>query len=118
MNFLIAEDSTPMRRMLRSLVATSSDEVYECADGAEALAAYIKLQFDWVLMDIKMPKMDGIAATRAIHAVDPQAQIIVVTNYDDPQLRVEAEEAGAAAYILKDDLSRLRVVINKEQRAF
>lgn len=117
MNILIAEDSFPVRRMIRSLVSKPSDRIYECADGAEALAIYIKHQPDWVLMDIKMPKMDGITATRAIHAVNPQAKIIVVTSYDDPGLRAEAEEAGAAAYVVKDDLSGLRAVINERTDA-
>ncbi len=117
MNFLIAEDNVPVRRMIRSLVAQSNDEVYECGDGSEAVAAYLKLQPDWVLMDIEMPIMDGIAAVRAIHAIDPQAKIIVITGYEDSQMRLEAKEAGATAYILKDDLTRLRLVIS-EQRTF
>lgn len=112
MTILIAEDNLPVRRMIRSLVEKPCDDIYECADGVEALAIYIRHQPDWVLMDIKMPKMDGIAAARAIHAVNPQANIIVVTSYDDPGLRAEAEDAGAAEYVVKDDLSQLRSFIN------
>lgn len=115
MNFLIAEDSVPVRKMIRRLVANTSDTVYECADGAEAFSVYLKHKFDWVLMDIQMPKMDGIAATRKIRAADPQAKIIVVTTYDDPVLRTEAEEAGASAFVVKDDLSRIRFVINERK---
>ena len=111
MNILIAEDSSPMRRMIRRVVAKANDEVYECADGTEAVAVYIRFQPDWVLMDIEMPKMDGIAATRAIYAFNQAAKIIVVTNYDDPQLREEARAAGATAFVVKDDLSRLRRLI-------
>jgi DNA-binding NarL/FixJ family response regulator len=112
MNFLIAEDSVPVRRMIRRVATNAGDCVYECADGAEAVAAYLKHKFDWVLIDIKMPEMDGIAATRKICDADPQAKIIVVTTYDDPVLRMEAEDAGASAFIVKDDLSRIRLVIN------
>ena len=112
MNFLIADDSIPVRKMIRRVATNTGDTVYECADGAEACSAYLTHKFDWVLMDIKMPKMDGIAATRKIYAADPQAKIIVVTTYDDPGLRREAEEAGASAFVVKDDLSRIRFVIN------
>ena len=112
MNFLIAEDSIPVRRMIRRLATNTSATVYECGDGAEAFSAYLKHEIDWVLMDIKMPVMDGIAATRKIRAADPQAKIIVVTTYDDQILRAEAEEAGASAFVVKDDLSRIRFVIN------
>lgn len=115
MNFLIAEDSVPVRRMIRRVATNTDDCVYECADGAEALSAYLKHKFDWVLMDIKMPKMDGIAATRKICAADPQAKIIVVTTYDDPVLWAEAKEAGASAFVVKDDLSRICAVIKAQQ---
>lgn len=117
MTILIADDKPPIRRIIRSLVARKSDEIYECADGAEALAAYVKYRPDWVLMDIEMRNMDGIAATLAIRAVNPQARIIIVTSYDDPALRAATEEAGAAAYVVKDDLSRLRAVISERSNA-
>ena len=113
MTILIADDNPPVRRIIRSLVAQKSDAIYECADGVEALAAYVKYRPDWVLIDIEMPNMDGIAATQAIRAVNSQARIIVVTSYDDPALRAATEEAGAVAYVVKDDLSRLRAVITE-----
>ena len=116
MTLLIAEDNTPVRRMIRRVVAQKNDQVYECADGAEAFAAYVRYKPDWVLMDIEMPVMDGIQATRKIIAADPQAKIIVVTTYDDPVLRTEAEEAGASAFVVKDDLSRICSIINEQRR--
>jgi two-component system NarL family response regulator len=113
MTILIADDNPPIRRIIRSLVAQESDKIYECSDGVEALAAYVKYRPDWVLMDIEMRNMDGIKATQAIRAVNPQARIIVVTSYDDPALRAATEEAGAIAYVVKDDLSQLRAAINE-----
>lgn len=115
MNFLIADDSIPVRKMIRRLATKTGDTVYECADGIEAISVYLKQKVDWVLMDIEMPEMDGIQATRKICAADPLAKIIVVTTYDDPVLRTEAEEAGASAFIVKDDLSRIRSVINEQR---
>ncbi len=113
MTILIADDNPPVRRIIRSLVAREGVKIYECSDGVEAVAAYVEYFPDWVLMDIEMRNMDGIAATQAIRALNPQARIIVVTSYDDPELRAATEEAGAAAYVVKDDLSRLRAVINE-----
>ena len=115
MNILIADDSFPVRRMIRRLVAHRSDRIFECADGAAAVAAFVEHHPDWVLMDLKMPQMDGIEATRQICAVDRTAKIIVVTGYDDPQLRVEARAAGAFAFLVKDDLTRLRAVMSESQ---
>lgn len=112
MNFLIAEDNTPVRRMIRRIIVKQNDYVYECADGAEACFIYLRRKFDWVLIDVKMPEMDGIAATRKICAADPLAKVIVVTTYDDPVLRTKAEEAGASVFVVKDDLSRIRSIIN------
>ena len=111
MNILIVEDSRAVRRMIRSVVQSFSKEIFECADGAEALAAYQKYNPDWVLMDVEMENIDGITATQAIHDTDPQAQICIVTNYDDTDLREEAARAGATAYLVKDDLHLLRSII-------
>ena len=105
---LIVEDNAKMRRMLKSLVADLASAVYECSDGAEALAAYAVHRPDWVLMDIAMKGLDGISATRAIKAAWPEARIIIVTSYDEAELRAAAQEAGACGYVLKENLLELR----------
>lgn len=113
MNILIVDDSAQMRRALRSLVGDLADAVYECADGAEALAAYAAHRPAWVLMDIAMPKVDGLTATREIIAAFPDAQIVMVTNYDNADLRAQARAAGACAYVVKEDLLELRQVLTR-----
>ena len=113
MKILIADDSLPIRRMIRRMVARTCDEVYECGDGLSALTAYQQHRPDWTLMDLKMPQMDGLAATRRICALHPSARVIVVTNYDDELLREEARTAGAFAYFVKEDLSKLSVVLRQ-----
>jgi CheY-like chemotaxis protein len=104
MKLLIVEDNSGVRRLIRSMVASVADEIRECADGAEALALYAAERPDFVLMDIQMKTMDGITATRRITAVDPSARVIMVTDYDQPDLREAARQAGACGYVVKNDL--------------
>jgi YesN/AraC family two-component response regulator len=68
---------------------------------------------DWVLMDVKMPKLDGIAATRQIMEAFPRAQIVIVSQYDDFEMREGARGAGAVDYVLKDDLLAICGIIGR-----
>ncbi|MGH9834115.1 MAG: response regulator [Blastocatellia bacterium] len=104
MKILIVEDNPQMRQLIRSVVARISPEVYECGDGAEALAAYTTHRPDWVLMDIDLPQLNGLEAARQITSAFPDARILMVTNYDDARLRAAATAAGARGYVLKDNL--------------
>ena len=103
--------------MIGSLVASVADEIRECADGAEALALYTAERPDVVVMDIEMKTMDGITATQRIVAADPRARVIIVTDYDQPDLREAAEQAGARGYVVKDNLLEL-VERLKDEAAF
>jgi DNA-binding NarL/FixJ family response regulator len=76
--------------------------VAEAANGEEAIEAYVRLHPDLVLMDLRMPVMDGLTATRAILADDPNARIIVLTTYDGDEDIHRALAAGARGYLLKD----------------
>ena len=112
MNILIVDDSPRMRRTIRSLLAGLIHEVFECEDGSEVLAAYQAHRPDWVLMDIGLKEVDGIVATRALKAAFPEAKVVMVTDYDDARLREAAHHAGACAYVLKEDLFKVREIIN------
>jgi CheY-like chemotaxis protein len=107
MKLLIVEDNSGVRHLIRSVVASLADEVYECADGGEALALYATEHPDFVLMDIEMKAVDGITATRHIKKVDPSARIIMVSEYDQPDLREAAQQAGACGYVVKENLLEL-----------
>lgn len=113
MKFLLIEDDARVRRMIRSIVADSNDTVYECSDGAQAQASYAAYLPDWVLMDLMMPEVDGIAATRRITSSHPTAKIIIVTSHESQVMRRSAREAGAFAYILKENLLDLRGLIER-----
>jgi len=111
MTILIVEDNPSVRRLLRYAVREIASEVWECGDGADALAAYRAHRPDAVLMDIRMPRTDGLEATREIRRFDPSARVVIVTDYDDEALREAARVAGACAYALKQNLTDLARVI-------
>ena len=111
MNILIVENSPRMRRTIRSVLAGLGHEVFECEDGNQALAAYRTHRPDWVLMDIGLKEVDGIVATGILKAAFPEAKVVIVTDYDDVRLRQAAQQAGACAYVLKEDLFELRIII-------
>jgi CheY-like chemotaxis protein len=111
MTILIVENNRQMRRMIRTVIASFATRVEELENGADAAAAYDACRPDWVLMDIRLPGLDGIAAVREIRRLDPEARVVMVTNYDDDELRRAARQAGACAYVLKDNLLRLRQLL-------
>jgi two-component system response regulator DegU len=113
MTILIVEDNQTVRRLIRRAISDLADNIYECEDGADALAAYNEHHPEIVMMDVRMPRMDGLAATRLLLRHHPQARIIIVTDYDDDELRAAAREAGACAYALKHNLTELDTVLKE-----
>jgi CheY-like chemotaxis protein len=111
MRLLIVDDNTSVRRLIRGIVASVAEEIQECESGVTALAAYLEYHPDFVLMDIEMKELDGIAATIQIKAAHPAAKIIMVTNYDDAELREAARDAGACGYVLKHSLLEVNAVL-------
>jgi len=104
---LIVENDPGIRRLLAGVLAPLGPEIVECDDGADALAAYDSQHPDVVLMDIAMPRLDGISATADLTSVHPDARVVMVTSYDDVDLREAAAAAGACGYVLKEDLRPL-----------
>ncbi|MCB8945988.1 MAG: response regulator transcription factor [Ardenticatenaceae bacterium] len=104
LRILIVDDQRLMRDGLRTLLELEDDldAVGEAHNGAAALAAYAQLQPDVVLMDIRMPEMDGVEATRRICQQWPQAHILILTTFDEDNYVFEGLRAGAMGYLLKD----------------
>ena len=111
MKILIVEDNATVRRLIRRAIAQAAQEIYECADGVDSLEAYSEHRPDLVFMDVRMPRMDGLAATKKIKQVYPTARIVIVTDYDEQELRAAAFAAGAIGYALKDNLTDLEDLI-------
>ena len=116
MKVLMVEDNPSMRSMIRRILAGITDEISECDDGAAACSLYGELRPDWVLMDIELGQVNGITATRRIKADYPEARVVIVTNYDDKQLRETARIAGACEYVLKEDLFDLKRILTADAK--
>ena len=105
---VIVDDHELARAGLHSMLAGAPDleVIGEARDGQEALALCHRLHPDLVMMDVRMPKLNGLAATRAIKQQYPHIAVIVVTMYENLDYLVEGLKAGAAGYILKDATRR------------
>jgi DNA-binding NarL/FixJ family response regulator len=101
---VIAEDQRLFRQSLKLLLEREPDVtvVGEATDGQEAFAVVTKVQPDIVLMDVDMPKLDGVTATRLIRARLPAVKVLMLSVHDDDLRIVAAVQAGACGYILKD----------------
>jgi DNA-binding NarL/FixJ family response regulator len=100
---VIADDHALFRDGLRSLLGTQGHEVIaEARNGREAIELTKQLQPDLVLMDISMPEMDGLTATRTLTADAPDVKVVILTASDDDASLFDAIKAGAQGYLLKN----------------
>ncbi|MDX6284344.1 MAG: hypothetical protein QOH03_5415 [Kribbellaceae bacterium] len=118
---LLVDDDALVRAGLRMILATAEDleVVGEVDDGARAVAAVLKHRPDVVLMDIRMPEMDGITATAAVRRLDSPPQVVVLTTFQADEQVMSALRAGAAGFLLKDTppaeiMSAVRLVASGE----
>ena len=101
---LIADDQTLFRAGLGRLLNEDSrvEVVGQALDGADAVKQALKLKPDVVLMDLKMPNVDGIEATRQITEADPTIKVLILTTFETDSNVIQALKAGASGYVLKD----------------
>src|SRR5680860_1828498 len=101
---LLCDDHAMFRQGLRSILETEDDVriIGEASTGREAVRYALETKPDVVLMDIQMPDLDGVAATKAILAEDPDIRVIILTMYRQDRYVFEAIKVGARGYLLKD----------------
>lgn len=101
---LLVDDQSLFREGLRTLLSVHDEikVVGEASNGADAIDQVRALQPEVVLMDVRMPVMDGVAATRKIHEERPSTRVIMLTTFDDDEYVFEGLRAGAVGYLLKD----------------
>ena len=101
---LIVDDNIKMRsaiqKMLKAQLKNKITRIIECENGKDA-----------TIMDIKMPVMDGLEASRTILKSNPEAKIIILTQYDDPEYYELAQKIGIKAFVLKENLSDISTLI-------
>ncbi len=100
---LLADDHPIVRQGLRTLLEAQPgwQVVDEASDGREAVEKARSLDPDIVLLDVGMPTMNGLEASRVIRKTAPRSEILIVTQYDSPQMMQEARGAGARGYVVK-----------------
>jgi len=108
---MIVDDHAEMRRLLRTTLSHLTSEFVECVDGTDAVAEFPRQRPDWTIMDVTMKGMDGLEATRRIRSQSPAAKILVLTQHDSPPIRSAALEAGASAYLSKDQLGEIAALL-------
>jgi len=105
---LIADDNRPFRTFLKTLLEQHDDwSVCGVAkNGDEAVQKAIELKLDFILLDIEMPKLDGLSACRLIRERVPMSEILILTVYESLDLARSAAESGACGYVSKSSISR------------
>ena len=100
---LVVDDAMFMRAMIRDILVNSGayEVVGEAANGEEAVTLARRLAPQVVLMDLRMPVLNGVEATRRIREADPGCRVIVLTTFDDDEQVFDALRAGAVGYLLK-----------------
>lgn len=111
LRILVVDDQPNVRRAVRNLLASRNDwEVCgEAADGCEAIERTKELGPDVIIMDMSMPRLNGLDATRQIHDQFPSSQVVILTFHDFPGLAELAREAGAQGCVLKGHASQFLV---------
>lgn len=113
MDLMIAENNPRMREMIREICAPFFDKIDECSNGKEAVESLSSYSRQLVIMDINMPVMNGLEASKIILRTHPETKIIMITQYKEKELEIEAMRAGAFYFLLKENLSELKEILAK-----
>jgi CheY-like chemotaxis protein len=112
-DIIVVEDVGVAQKLAHAALTRGHYKVEVAGDGMQAIDLFKKHMgsLKAVLMDIQLPGLDGLAAARVIIATWPAVRVCIVTNYDDLALRATASDAGAAAYVVKENLLVLREIL-------
>ena len=104
---LLADDFAPWRSHVRSFLQreTKWEIIFDACDGLEAVQKTVELDPDIVLLDVSMPGLNGIEATRRICQLSPNSKVVILTQQEDEDMMTAALQAGALAYVLKAEMS-------------
>jgi len=113
---LIIDDAKFMRSLLKDILKSNglATEIFEASDGIEGVRKFSTIRPDLVIMDVNMPKADGIQALRAILKIDPTAKVIMISSVEEKHIVQDAIKLGARDYVVKPfDRANVPLVINK-----
>lgn len=115
MRIMVVDDNDLMRKEISKSVVLQTDTVLECKDGESAVLSCSDFNPDWILMDIKMAKMNGILAAEKIKEIMPDVKIAFVTGYDNYSYRQAAKSFGIEHYFIKNNLLDIRKVLDRNK---
>jgi CheY-like chemotaxis protein len=113
LSVLIVDENVKMRSMIAEIIKSRTKKVFECTDGIDALGEYSVHRPDWILMDVKMKRMDGLMATELIRQYFPKVKVMIVSQDDTPEIRQAAHHAGAVAFVPKENLMEILNTLNQ-----
>lgn len=117
MKLMIVDDNTEVRALIRVLIGGFATEIVECANGVGAAYQCAAFRPDLVTMDLNLPLLSGIEATRRILAAHPAARVIVISQFDGAEYRLAASHAGACRFFSKSNLTELPRFVEQQQFA-
>jgi DNA-binding NarL/FixJ family response regulator len=107
MRVLIVDDHEVVRKVVRSLLARSHYDVCgEGVDGEEALEKAKQLRPDVIVMDVSMPRLNGLEATRKVLGILPSAEVLILSQHESPEMMRQALNAGARGYVVKSSIAK------------